>query len=539
MAKKKVLYIFNDDGFGGAGQSLLDMLSGIRGMITPIVIIRENAPVEEKFAEAAIKCYSIRFSTDYVKIGSANDCQRAHDYMQSYEAALQLLPIIKREGVQMIHINSSVSYFAAIAALMAGIPYIWHIRELLEEQFGCEFLDERLKMSLYRRADGLITISDYVQRSYMEKYKLETIRIYNGLHIDRFKEELGEKTEFDHMFIAPGLITPEKGQWDIIRAVEILRGRGLSDIRLTIVGNGDAGYIWAMKKYIRKKNLEENIDILPFCNDLSDLRRKACYAITSSQNEALGRVTIEAMLAGNFVIGAASGGTIEIIGEDEERGLLYKLHDSKALADAMIKAIEMPVDVKNRMRKRAQIYAENTFDSESYGRRIVNLYREIEDSYQPRGEEAFITDLKRKYEIVKKLSTEAESQSEGELRYQKSEKALKLAVKWLEVRQRGHNLAEYLKENNIHSVAIYGMAALGQRFYDELEEEDIQVKYLLDKNPGRMNLVLEFTPLDGEKLDVDAVIVTVAGAEREIVREIRDRGYPQVIGLSDIISSFN
>lgn len=539
MAGKKVLYIFNDGGFGGAGQSLLDMLSEIRGVITPVVIIREEAPVEEKFAEAGIRCYRIRFSTDYVKMGTASDWQRAHDFAQSYEAALQLLPIIKQEGIQMVHINSSVSYFAAIAALMAGIPYVWHIRELLWEHFGCEFLNEALKVSLYQRADGLIAISDYVQRSYMEKYKLETLRIYNGLRIDRFKEELGEKADFDNMFIAPGMITPEKGQWDIIRAVEILRGRGLSDIRIMIVGNGDAGYIWALKKYIKKKNLEKNIDILPFCNDLAGLRRKASYAITSSQSEALGRVTIEAMLAGNFVIGAASGGTIEIIGEDEERGLLYKLHDSEALADAMIKAIEMPVDAKNRMRKRAQVYAEDTFGSELYGRRIANLYQEIEDSYQPRGEEAFITDLKRKYEIVKKPSAEVESQPESDLRYQKSEKALKLAVKWLEIRQWGHNLAEYLRGNNIHSVAIYGMAALGRRFYDELEGEDIQVKYLLDKNPGGMNLVLEFTSLDGEKLDVDAVIVTVAGAEREIVRKIRDRGYPRVIGLSEIISSFD
>ena len=39
-------------------------------------------------------------------------------------------------------------------------------------------------------------------------------------------------------------------------------------------------------------------------------------------------------------------------------------------------------------------------------------------------------------------------------------------------------------------------------------------------------------------MDVDAVIVTVAGAEEQIVKDIKRRGYPQVIGLSEIISSF-
>lgn len=536
----KALYIFNDDGFGGAGQSLLDMLTGIRSRITPVVIIREDAPVEEKFKEAGIQCYRIRFSTDFVKIGTGCDRHRACNFVKSYEAALQLLPIIRNEKIQIIHINSSVSYFAAIAALMTGIPYVWHIRELLEEQFGCEFLDEELKVSLYQWADRLITISDYVQKSYSEKYRLETIRLYDGLHINRFKEALGEKPFFDHTFFAPGLITPEKGQWDIVKAVEILKERGYSDVKVTIIGNGDTSFIWAMKKYIHKKNLEGNIQILPFCNDLSSLRRKASYAITSSQNEALGRVTIEAMLAGNFVIGAASGGTIEIIGENEERGLLYELHNSEALAETMIKAMELPDDVKNRMRETAQAYAENTFDSEAYGRTIINLYQEISDAHRPREKsvEVFLTDLKRKYKTAKNMDTEEEKQAEEDLRYQKSEKALKLAVKWLEVRQNGHNLAEYLKGKNIYSVAIYGMAALGRRFYDELEREDIQVRYLLDRNPGRMDLVLEFTPLDGERMDVDAVIVTVAGAEEQIIKEIKRKGYPQVIGLSEIISSF-
>ncbi len=539
MNKKNILYIFNDDGFGGAGQSLLDTLCRMRNIVNPTVIIRDDADVIDRFASMGIPYYKIHFFPDFAKHEVVNDALKAYDMVQNYEAALQLLPIIKKENIDLIHINSSVSSFAAIAAIMADIPYVWHIRELLEEQFGCEFINEELKTLLFSKADRLISISDFVQKRYLEKYGLETTRIYNGVNAGRFFQELEEGEVLNPVFIAPGAITPEKGQWDIIKAVEILKKRGFPDVKVTIIGNGDTSFIWAMKKYIHKQNLERNIRILPFCNDLSDLRREASYAITSSQNEALGRVTIEAMLAGNFVIGAASGGTIEIIGENEERGLLYELHDSEALADAMIKAMELPDDVKNRMRETAQAYAEDTFDSQSYGSTIINLYQEISDSYRrEESAELFLADLKRKYEAAKNTDTEAEKQPEEDSRYRKSEKALKLAVKWLEVRQNGHSLAEYLKRKNIHSVAIYGMADLGRRFYDELEREDIQVRYLLDRNPGRMNLVLEFTPLDGERMDVDAVIVTVAGAEEQIVKDMKRRGYPQVIGLSEIISSF-
>ena len=133
-----ILYIFNDTVFGGAGQSLLDTLVNIKSDVNPIVVIREKASVEDRFLEAGIKFYKINFSVDYVKIGFADEKQRIYNYVQSYEAALQLVPIIKEEKIQLIHINSSSSYFAAMAAIMAGIPYIWHIRELMKEQFCCE-----------------------------------------------------------------------------------------------------------------------------------------------------------------------------------------------------------------------------------------------------------------------------------------------------------------------------------------------------------------------------------------------------------------
>ena len=51
--------------------------------------------------------------------------------------------------------------------------------------------------------------------------------------------------------------------------------------------------------------------------------------------EALGRVTLEAMLAVNMVIGTYTGGTLELIGENQERGYLYKQGNYRDLAKVM------------------------------------------------------------------------------------------------------------------------------------------------------------------------------------------------------------
>lgn len=543
--KRNILYIFNDITLGGAALSLLDTLTEIKRDIHPIVAMQETIREEayKKFEELGIRCYRIPFSTDHVPVGDVTDEKKDDVFRQSYEAALLLLPIIRQENVHLIHINSSVSYFAALAALMAGIPYIWHIRELLEEQFGCEFLDIRTKLDLYARADGLIAISDYVRKKYQERFSVDTTKIYNGLDLKRFRTDIDSDREAENIFLAASaVISAEKGQLDAIKAVEILLSRGCSDVQLIIIGDGDDLYIWAIRKYIKQKKLEDHIHILPFQYDLSDLRRKAPYAITCSQNEALGRVTIEAMLAGEFVIGARSGGTTEIIGEHEERGFLYALHDSEDLADAMARAMKTPAKEKAAIIKSAQEYAERIFDPKRYHNEILQLYDQAICSFRPKDQETFLGDIRARYESVKNSMVSTDQVSTDQIstdRLAKLQAAFDISIKWLEIKQHGHGLAEYFMDRGIKSIAIYGMASLGRRLYDELEDSDITIKYLIDREPYIIDKVLEFVPLGAKVSEVDAIVVTVASVEQQVVDEIKSLGYENVIGLSDILNAID
>ena len=533
-----IMYIFNDTALGGAAQSLLDMLKEIKKEVNPVVVMRKGSKIKEHFDALKIPCYELQFFTDYEIIGNVTREKKEEDFKYSYEAALQLIPILEKEKIQLIHINSSTSYFAAIAALMTGVPYVWHIRELMEEQFGCEFINNDLKQNLYHQADQLIAISDYVQQIYFEKYSVNTRKIYNGIDIEKYKINIDENINFKNVFLVAAMITPEKGQWDAICATEILIEKGYSDVQLIIAGARGGTYVWALNKYINSRNLDKNIKILPFQNDLSELHRQASYAITCSQNEALGRVTIEAMLGGNIVIGAKSGGTIEIIGEEEDRGFLYELHNSESLADAMIRAMKCSQEIKKQMLKRAQTYAEDTFNTKQYCMKLLDVYSEIISFYKVKNQKRFINVLEENYELVKnnEIMNKSEMIKDQRIDNQllKSSAAFSLAVKWLEIKQKGYSLTDYFIKNNYRSVAIYGMAALGRRLYDELENTDVEIRYLLDRNPNGLEKVLEFVSLQ-ENLIVDIIVVTVAAAEKQLVKEIKAIGYDNVIGLSDIL----
>ena len=531
--KKTIMYVFNDSSLGGAAQSLMDTLKDMGEEIRPIVVMREGIKIKDRFEALGICCYEIPFFTDQIKMGNVTKEKRESDFKQSYEAATKLIYVIEKEKVQLIHINSSISYFAAIAALMAEVPYVWHIREIMDEHYGCESLNNGLKQYLYEQSDKLIAISDYVQKMYYDKYKMTTQRIYNGLVIQRYKQDIDMNKSFHSIFLIAAVIMPQKGQWDAIKAVELLINKGHKDVKLIIVGEGEERYVWALKKYIKKQNLSNNVVILPFHSDLSELRESVSYALTCSQSEALGRVTIESMLAGNLVIGARSGGTIEIVGENEERGFLYELHNSRDLANTMMKAIQCPEDMKIKMLKDAQIYAEKTFDSKEYCVELSGIYNQVISSYKTKIHEDFLYQLKERYNLISNKTVF--TCQENDTRLLRSQIAFTLATRWLSIKQKGYNLEEYFVRHNIRSIAIYGMALLGCRLYDELEDGTVDIRYLIDKNPGVMKTVLSFAEFKEHILDIDAIVVTVAAAEKEVISEIKKMGYGTVIGLSEVL----
>lgn len=535
--KKNIMYISNDLGYGGAVQSLLDTLAEIKGRVRAVVIVRDNSASGNEYEKLGIKVYKLHFSVDCVDIGSADAGKKVQDFKQSYEAAKQLLPIIKNEKIDVIHINSSTSYFAAIAAIQARIPYVWHVRELMQEHFNREFLNEELKICLYKKADKMIAISDYVQEQYGKKYGLKMYRLYDGFRIARFKEDIASKDTFEKNFMAASMITPMKRQWDVIRAAELLVRKGHDGIKVNIVGKGVEDYVWVLHKYIKKKKLENNIHIIPFQDDLRLLRTQAAYAITSSQNEALGRVTVEAMLAGNIVIGARSGGTTEIIGGNEERGFLYELGNVESLASTMERAMNCDIEKKKSLLREAQKYAEDIFDAQKYCDKLLEIYEEVMASYEPRDENELLSKLEAYYDSI--MDREDDSKNSRDVPGKKSGLMLSAVLKWLEIRQSGHDLGEYFKNNHIQSIAIYGMGVLGCRLYDELEDSDIQIKYLMDRNPKGMDAILEFSSLEEKKTDVDAVVVTVLSSQENIINEIGGYGYRKVIGLSEVLNSFN
>lgn len=529
-----ILYISNEAMMGGAAQSLLNMLKVIRNRnIYPVVILPNHGIIEDVLKEMNIKYYVIPFTTGYGKIGTGSKEKDNADFVANYEAALKLQEIIQYERIDLIHINTSVSNIGAFAALMAGIPYVWHFRELVEEDFECEFWDKTLKNELMKYADATIAISKTVLTVYKDKYEVTPVHIYNGIDADKYRRELSRLShdESMHNFIITGAISKNKGQFDAVRALEILLSEGIKNIHLTMMGHGSEGFRWFLKKYIQQHELEQYVTVLPFQKDLTEYRKNCEYALTTSKMEALGRCTIEAMFAGNIVIGADTGGTKEIIGEDETRGYLYRQGDVKSLASVMKRVMEENPQIKEQCRRNAQRYVEETFSLDGYADKMISLYEGVltrESSGTNQNKKIFIERLAKRHEHLRNLTT---SYKLPESNYQVTLK------KWMYLNEQNRTISGYLKNKNIKTVAIYGMGNLGSRLYDELLAADVTVPYVIDRKSELLKEVMVVKDPESKPEGVDAVIVTVLSEEESMASHYREKYACCAMGISEILDN--
>ena len=535
MKRLNVMYICKDLGIGGATLSLIDTLEQMRGYVNCIVVIRQQYDIIYHLEKLNIQYYIVPFECDY-GLKENNSLEKMElNFIEDYDSAKHLVEIIHNEKIDLIHINSSVSNVGAIAGLMAGIPYIWHIRELIHDHFNCCYYNEDLKRELFNKAARIISISDCVKKKVLETYKIESIRMYNGLDIDKYENVIDDKNTYNRNFLMAGIISEEKGQWDAIRAVEFLIKKGYTDIKLYIIGNANEVFKWSVEKYVKRHDLNNNIYFISFKEDLMLFRKKVSYSITGSKMEALGRSTIEAMLAGNIVIGADTGGTKELIGLEEKRGYLYEQGNYENLALVLEKVINESDAIKKRIQKSAQIYAIKEFDSVKYCKELYQVYLDAVANYQYNTEMSYAKQLTSRYEFLDKKKKSKWINNSNLLQTSKVQLAYYWIMKWLKLKQKGISLSDYLQKENIHSIAIYGMAQIGCLVFDELENTTVKIEYVMDRNDQNAMKIIKMINPEGELPKVDAIIVTVLSQEKQLIDWLKGKCSYKICGLTEII----
>lgn len=195
----------------------------------------------------------------------------------------------------------------------------------------------------YNKLDRIVAVSNGAKEN-ISKYLNDKNRnkvecIYNPIKIneikEKAKEELVEKIE-KPFIIGIGRLERQKNFILLIKAYRILLDRGIKH-NLIILGQG------SQKEYlvneVKKLNMEEKVKFLGFKENPYKYLNKADVFVQSSIYEGLPTVLIEALVLNIPVVATnCPDGANEIL-DNGKYGLLVKMNDEKALADAIEKIL--------------------------------------------------------------------------------------------------------------------------------------------------------------------------------------------------------
>lgn len=295
--------------------------------------------------------------------------------LSNRKAKGELVNLIQSQEISLVHCNTSYTYIGALAAKQCGLPYVWHIREHME-QMGYRMFFPSKALKLIQGADQIITVSEYIRNVMGLAEAGQTKVIYDAVddkgilkrHKKLFEDEIVR-------MIAVGVLIPYKRQKELIESCNILKERNIENFRLQIVGKGTKSYTDELKELVNKYHLEEQVEFYGLSSNVFELYNQADIAFTCCATEAYGRVTIEALLSGCLVIGVNAGATLELI-VDGETGYLYESGSVQALAEKIIYAINNPM-LSREIADNGQEYARKTYTKEKNLQQIIEVYEEV------------------------------------------------------------------------------------------------------------------------------------------------------------------
>ena len=194
-----------------------------------------------------------------------------------------------------------------------------------------------------------VVCSEFMKRTVQEfhsksSYKVSVIHnIAPTFHSERpEKSEQGMKLR-KHSLLYVGQITPQKGVFELIQAVEALVKEGYDKFELDVVGGSKhtLKYEHELQEYAKSRGVASHIRFHGRVEDPTGFYRKASFHVAPSQyEEPFGLVVVEAKSHGIPSIISPSGGMVELI-SDGVTGVIALGNSPIDLKEAILRASEL------------------------------------------------------------------------------------------------------------------------------------------------------------------------------------------------------
>lgn len=334
MKKVRLLFVLPTLKGGGAERVVCNLMNGLNKDIFEINLFLFNKKgVYWNLIDKKINIFLASKKENISKFSIISSLYKTGKDMDIIVASMELMP----------------TYMAVMVAILLRKKVIgWvhiNIDSILNDKNKIiRFLHRNILLKFfYNKLDRIIAVSngakENISRYLNDKNRNRVECIYNPIKINEIKEKAKEKIEekIENPFIIGiGRLERQKNFILLIKAYRILLDRGIKH-NLIILGQG------SQKEYlineVKNLNMEEKVKFLGFKENPYKYLNQADVFIQSSIYEGLPTVLIEALVLNVPVVATnCPDGANEIL-DNGKYGLLIKMNDEEALADAIEKIL--------------------------------------------------------------------------------------------------------------------------------------------------------------------------------------------------------
>jgi glycosyltransferase involved in cell wall biosynthesis len=373
----KILFLDQFSEMGGGQRVLLDVVDAAANCgWTAHVLVPGNGPLVEQLRAQNVFVEHIPCGPYRSGGKSPADFLRfARDMRQQIR---EIDNRLRQERFDLIYVNGPRLLSAVARAVRDRAPVWFHAHSRIRQAYAV-----RAAGSSIRKMDATVVACSRSAaeplRRYIRPDKLHVIP--NGTPDLGFRQRgFGSACTVGVV----GRISPEKGQMEFLQAVALLKPE-FPSVRFIVCG---APILPARKYFDRVQALARslNVEMLGWREDIASVFSELDLMVVPSQEEAMGRVLVEAFSAGVPVVAFPVGGIPEVIA-DRETGFLVSDTTPHALAARIRELLKGDAEILRRVSCNARRAWEQHYTVTAYQQRITNLMaqvvRGVKNHYQP------------------------------------------------------------------------------------------------------------------------------------------------------------
>jgi glycosyltransferase involved in cell wall biosynthesis len=385
----RVLYLDHTAKIGGGEIALLNLLRHLdRSLVFPIALLFMEGPLRERLV-ACCDTHVIPLSDSALTAKKDGLGWRSLLQLQaSLSVLLQIWRVVRfarKMEIDLIHTNSlKADIIGGIAARIAGIPVVWHVRDRIETDYLPKIVVRVFRLLSQNLPDFVIANSSATLATLHLDKKRRGIPVdangrvvHDGCNVVSIKDgsEVSKTTVRIGLI---GRISPWKGQDIFIKAAALLKAKH-TEAKFEIIGAplfAERAYEADLRKLCDELNLNDTVEFAGFVENVpSRIAELDIVVHASTTGEPFGQVIIEGMAEQKPVVATNGGGVPEIV-QDGITGLLVPMGDALRMAEAIDYLLTHP-DEATEMGVRGRERVQTHFTIQKTARMVEAVYGEV------------------------------------------------------------------------------------------------------------------------------------------------------------------